>query len=124
MKIKALVPFSTGTISMEQYEVKEVDEGDGRELIAAGVAVEIGGGSGGGVLVVTDTNGTLDKTWQEIADADIAVVIVASENNTLHLSVYNVSESNHGVSCIIMGRSGAAERSYVASSADGYPILG
>lgn len=82
-----------------------------------------GGGSGGGVLVVTDTEGTLDKTWQEIADADIAVVIVASENKTSHLTVYNVSESNHAVSCIIMGRSGAVERVYQASSASGYPTL-
>lgn len=33
-----------------------------------------GGSSGGGVLVVTDTDGTLDKTWQEINDAGFAVV--------------------------------------------------
>lgn len=44
MKIRALVPFSTGTITMEQYEVKEVTDALGNELIAAGVAVEIGGG--------------------------------------------------------------------------------
>lgn len=81
------------------------------------------GGSGGGVLVVTDTDGTLDKTWQEIADADLAVVIVASESKTAHLPAYNVTESNHGVSCITLGRSGAVERSYQASSASGYPTL-
>lgn len=34
-----------------------------------------GGSSGGGVLIVTDTHGTLDKTWQEIHDAPFAVVI-------------------------------------------------
>lgn len=44
MKIKALVPFSTGTITMEQYEVREVTDSLGNELISAGVAVEIGGG--------------------------------------------------------------------------------
>ena len=44
MKIRALVPFSTGTITMEQYEVREVTDSLGNELISAGVAVEIGGG--------------------------------------------------------------------------------
>ena len=52
MKIKALVPFSNGTISMEQYEVREVTDTLGNQLIEAGVAIEIGGGgTGGGVLV-------------------------------------------------------------------------
>ena len=44
MKIKAIVPFSTGTVTMEQYEVREVTDSLGNELISAGVAVEIGGG--------------------------------------------------------------------------------
>lgn len=35
-----------------------------------------GGSSGGGVLVVHDVDGTLDKTWQEIADAGFAVCYV------------------------------------------------
>lgn len=52
MKIKALVPFSNGTLSMEQYQVAEVTDTLGNQLIAAGVAIEIGGGgTGGGVLV-------------------------------------------------------------------------
>ena len=32
--------------------------------------------AGGGVLVVTDTDGILDKTWQEIADSTWAVLKV------------------------------------------------
>ena len=32
-----------------------------------------GGSSGAGVLVVTDTDGTLDKTWKEIDDARKAI---------------------------------------------------
>lgn len=43
---------------------------DGKVLTAdSGVWVAQTPASGGGVLVVTDTNGTLDKTWQEITDA-------------------------------------------------------
>lgn len=33
-----------------------------------------GGGSGGGVMIVNDVNGTLDKTWQEIYDAGFSVI--------------------------------------------------
>lgn len=74
MKIKALVPFSNGTLSMEQYQVAEVTDTLGNQLIAAGVAIEIGGGgSGGGVLVVHETlsgaDVVLDKNYNEITAA-------------------------------------------------------
>lgn len=64
MKIKALVPFSNGTISMEQYEVREVADSLGNELISAGIAVEIGGGglppvtaSDAGKVLAVDNSG-------------------------------------------------------------------
>lgn len=95
MKIRALVPFSTGTITMEQYEVKEVDDAIGARLIADGLAVQISGlpavsasdngkvlTANGGVwgasepigkkYIVTltptaaDYSGTMDKTVAEI----------------------------------------------------------
>lgn len=59
MKIRAIVPFSTGTITMEQYEIKEVPDEAGARLVAAGLVTEIGGGSGSGVLVANlVTSGT------------------------------------------------------------------
>lgn len=41
-----------------------------------------GGSSGGGVLVVHDTDGTLDKTWQEIHDAMESSLVVVLSNST------------------------------------------
>lgn len=119
MKIKALVPFSNGTISMEQYEVREVTDSLGNELISAGVAVEIGGGSGGGVLVVTDTDGTLDKTWQEIYDAMLtggAVVKIYDDARV----VVNAYEGR-GTYEIALAGAGILGKTYVADSASGYP---
>lgn len=64
MKIKALMPFSNGKISMEQYEVREVTDSLGNELISAGIAVEIGGGglppvtpSDAGKVLAVDNSG-------------------------------------------------------------------
>lgn len=122
MKIKALVPFSTGTITMEQYEVKEVTDTIGEQLIAAGVAVEIGGGSGGGPLVVTDTNGTLDKTWQEIHDAFVtgSVRIQIGTNLTNVRTVgYSSREGSYGVMCAEY----SSNKTYSTDSASGYPAL-
>lgn len=102
MKIKALVPFSNGTISMEQYEVREVEDSLGNELISAGVAVEIsGGGSGGGPLVVTDTDGTLDASYQDIEDAGFFAVLhtrlseIATQVDAL--SLYAHHDNGYGV---------------------------
>ena len=116
MKIKALVPFSTGTISMEQYEVKEVTETIGEQLVAAGVAVEIGGGSGG-VLVVHDVEGTLDKTWQEIHDA--FPMVRAESNEGTYFSVASVLREDESYN--VHSWDGEAKTRYVSDSADGYP---
>lgn len=116
-KVKALVAFSNGVISMEQYEVRELPTATADALIADGVCVEIsGGGSGGGVLVVTSTEGTLDKTWQEIHDAFPNVYI--DEDGTIHaiLTIFGDSDE-YGV---IMA-DGNAVATFVATSASGYP---
>jgi hypothetical protein len=78
-----------------------------------------GGGSGGGVLVVHDVDGTLDKTWQEIADAYPNVYIADASGNASFtvIGVYVDGES-HGV---LYFNGELIE--YVASSASGYPIL-
>ena len=89
------------------------------------------GGSGGGVLVVTDTDGTLDKTWQEIVDADLAVVRLEINDEDdppprgfISPVVYHTIDSKSGDYDI--GVMAAEDNSvlimyYVASSADGYP---
>lgn len=70
MKIRALVPFSTGTITMEQYEIREVSDAVGAKLVAAKLATEISGGGERFIVTLTPTaadySGTMDKTVAEI----------------------------------------------------------
>lgn len=82
-----------------------------------------GGGSGGGVLVVHDEDGTLDKTWQEINDADFAVVLAYRSNlgAIVHMPVNycNEGKGTYDVSCVLQG----ATVYYAAESASDYPTL-
>lgn len=75
--------------------------------------------SGGGVLVVTDTDGTLDKTWQEIHDAMLvggAAVVVGDDAYAV-----GVCSTEKGLALSCGGLSGG--RIYDASSASSYPVL-
>ena len=80
-----------------------------------------GGGSGGGVLVVTDTDGTLDKTWQEIHDAAFAVIKESfiEEGTTAIYPVMQVS-TNGGSGPYSVASNDPV---YEASSASDYPVL-
>jgi hypothetical protein len=92
-----------------------------------------GGGSGGGVLVVTDTDWTLDKTWQEIVDADLAVVRmeINSEDDPPPRGfvcpvVYHMSDTKSGdysISVLVEEEGAASMQYYAASSASGYPVM-
>lgn len=75
-----------------------------------------GGSSGGGVLVATDTEGTLDKTWQEIHDAAVAVV-KADEQGLTYFGLVN----SIGISGDVFGLTVGAN-TYLTSSANGYPV--
>lgn len=86
---------------------------------AESVSDESGGGSGGGVLVVTDTDGTLDKTWQEIHDADIAYIHLM-DYRVVPYKVINNKGEYQVVSAIVS--TPISVLTWVASSADGYPV--
>ena len=82
---------------------------------------ETPGGSGGGVLVVTDTDGTLDKTWQEIHDAMLSggAVVYNELPFPNARSVLGFFENSNGKEySVFVGYHGDA---YLASSASGYP---
>ena len=81
------------------------------------------GGSGGGVLVVGATidgnTMTLDKTWQQIADADFAILKGQTESTHIEtLSGYGTAE---GIYWVHFGGPDGALPDFNASSADGYP---
>ena len=79
-----------------------------------------GGGSGGGVLVVHDVNGTLDKTWQEIHDAMLSGGAVIETDGSRNQSVTIITEVDYdkrGGEYGVLGKT-----QYTAFSADGYPV--
>lgn len=78
-------------------------------------------GAGGGVLVVTATEGddgdfTLDKTWKQIYDAVIAVITFPNQNGkTIALpSMIYIDNGDYVVDAFMYGK-------YVATSENGYP---
>lgn len=78
--------------------------------------------AGGGGLVVTDTEGTLNKTWQEIHDAAltgvVAVLNMSSETTFSITFVEYVGESGGEYYLDTM-----KSTSYLTDSADGYPVI-
>lgn len=85
---------------------------------------KVGGGSGGGVLVATDTNGTLDKTLQELYDAMsggtvIFVKMQMDDGSVFMHYVFSVSLTDLQVDVHFYGS--GSDGSYVAESASGYP---
>ena len=115
---KAMVDAADGS-TPEELEPTERKEHWYKEIIDAIKAG--GGGSGGGVLVVTGTNGTLDKTWQEIHDADFAVVVIATQNLVRKDPVI-VTNDARGEYTVVTGYAEEGY-TYIASSASGYPTL-
>lgn len=99
-------------------EPLEVSVSDGfRAAITKAVPKSEGGGSGGGVLVVHDVDGTLDKKWQEIHDVDFAVVVTTVPAGK-HVGICTSVTKNRDQTEFIVG---TTENDYTASSADGYP---
>jgi hypothetical protein len=76
----------------------------------------------GGVLVVTDTEGTLDKTWQEIHDAAFAVIKTV-DGNILPIIYCGSFDSSFVLSAINPNGGQYAEVDYLTNSANGYPVL-
>ena len=86
-----------------------------------------GGSSGGGVLVVHDVNGTLDKTWQEIADAGFAVCYVQPALPIMPEYVYVLcsikdDEEEPYVQFYCGANEAGKMRQYDATSKNDYPV--
>ena len=100
-----------------------------------------GGSSGGGVLVVHATASdelyrgsapsvvnalTLDKTWQEIYDADaVSIVWVDEDDAKIHMNCSQVAASPQlgggGIVYHVFAASGGEGYNFETSSASGYP---
>lgn len=88
-----------------------------------------GGGGGGGVLVVgmDMQTMTLDKTWKEIHDAPLAVIKMFPDENTTSIAIINetdiVGGNDYKLRAFSMGVGSPSSVSFVATSADGYPVM-
>ena len=81
--------------------------------------------SGGGVLVVTVTDGTLDKTWQEIYDAAENGIPTAlrfiEENNIIYNWLSSVFKESEDAFHVDFGAEDVNFEEYTSDSASGYP---
>lgn len=101
----------------ELPSVSGTDEGKVLTVNNSGEWVAANPSSGGGVLVVTDTDDTLNKTWQEIYDAFAigGVVIQIEENKRIGVvAVTKLTRNTFDVAAY-------DDVVYSASSASGYP---
>ena len=97
------------------------------DLITLAMAKKIaqgGGSSGGGLLAVgvnvtvdgNSTTYTLDKTWQEIMDADLAIEV---DKTTSYKETHIITDVNWlGANYAVVGY-----REYLTDSASGYPSV-
>ena len=93
------------------------------DIITYALAKKNGGGSGGGVLVVHDMSGTLDKTWQEIYDAGFGVVSIGADGDISYMPIVNVyrDSDEYAVGALDTTQEEFAISWYLAASADSYP---
>ena len=96
--------------------------------------IEQGIAAGGGVLVAHDEDGTLDKTWQEIYDADACIIQAFGDPNKYFELVTRAgieTQSSEGTKAISENSDLSqafiiqtlTQRVYVASSPDDYPAF-
>ena len=86
--------------------------------------LEQGIANGGGILIVhADENGVLDKTWQEIYDADVCIICIFEDSDKFFNFVTGVispdplslSHQNYTITT-------QTDAIYTASSQDDYPV--
>lgn len=83
-----------------------------------------GGGSSGGVLVAhIGNNGELDKTWNEIKAADVAVIVYSrvSDVGSMHVCEFVTNTDAFDGNYFVSSLSASGQTDYLTSDPDGYP---
>lgn len=78
-------------------------------------------GAGSGILLVHNVNGTFDKTWQEIHDAGVAIVIANGDGYSVSLLTYAIWEDNGVYGVQVYDPDGPRMDDYTCGYASGYP---
>ena len=80
------------------------------------------------IVVATENTvtGVLDKTWQEIRDADIAIIriqVVDAQNNDKEFNyIAHTIETSDASFVVEYGSEGVADYTFRTDSANGYPV--
>ena len=87
-----------------------------------------GSGGAGGILVVNGNSqtGALDKTWQEIHDAEFAVFLTTIDTLTFNCLLVNTGIDDHGTyfcSFLMYDSANPDVLSFETSSPNGYPVV-
>lgn len=93
--------------------------------------MEDGIAGGSGVLVVDSVHDEqteetkLDKTWQEIHDATLSVIIGDSPMGKVYIYINAVGtmKGNYNVTAAVLSDDTVQSLNYVCNSADDYPVL-
>jgi len=97
-------------------------------FLQAIIDIGSGGGGGGGALIATLNMQTmaLDKTWNEINNADIAYISVSDGGGIIMMFVSLINHAALGYFVGAVGihpEAGVTAFQFVADSADGYPVM-
>ena len=86
--------------------------------------MEQGIAAGGRILIVhQDNNGVLDKTWQEIHDADVCYIILQYQNaKFLGVVVESVVTEDYKIIILTSDQEDIIRAIYHSNSPDDYPI--
>lgn len=84
--VKALVAFSNGVISMEQYEVRDLPAEMANDLIAAGICAEVGGG---GALVLTESVNPNNSNYRDLSESFATINAALVEGKSVILKSGN-----------------------------------
>ena len=77
----------------------------------------------GGMLIVHENSGTLDKTWAELFAAETPIVVLSTTLTDINWSFVMAVYNNDGAYCItVNGSNGIVE--YTTDSENGYPNMG
>lgn len=120
---KAMVDAASGK-TPEELEPTERKEHWYKEIIDA-IKSGGGGSGGGGVLVVTQTAGTLDKTWNEIVTAMTttgAVLAHYYDGSIDNLVTFKNASGDEEFGEYLVSTGTGINGTYVASSPSGYPV--